>query len=141
MTRRMLMVAAALVLVAGMATAGCTERTSSEPPPDATGGAQLAQGLHELGDGTAQAVGVLEYQDLEGGFWSVVGGTQEQGSEGSTIVVVANAASFESQVAKLAGSQVIVTGKLLDGASIRMAGPEMEATSIEPFVPTGGPAE
>lgn len=129
-----------LTIAVGLAMTGCATPADT-PVPDAAGGSQLAQGLHELGDGTAQAVGVLEFQDLEGGFWAVTGSTPDQAGASGIIVVIANAQDLGARVDELAGSQVIVTGTLLDGASIRMAGPEMEATSIEAYQRGDGAAE
>lgn len=140
MGHRMRAATAALTFIVVMAVAGCAG-PADMPAPDAAGGSQLAQGLHELGDGTAQAVGVLEYQDLEGGFWAVTGTPPGQEGGNGIIVVIANAQDLGAQVDELAGSQVIVTGMLLDGASIRMAGPEMEATSIEAYQPVDGAAQ
>ena len=44
--------------------------------------------------------------------------------------VVANGADFAQQFKELEGLSVIVTGTRLDGASIRMAGPEIQATTV-----------
>jgi hypothetical protein len=92
-------------------------------------------------DGTVQVIGTLEYRDLEGGFWAVVDGTVAQGAEGSMVAVIANADQFSNETASLDGLAVIVTGKRLEGASIRMAGPEVEATSIVAADDTPSPAE
>ncbi len=97
-------------------------------PPAA--GSQLAPGLYELEDGSAQAVGTLEWRDVEGGFWVITGGTEAEGNVGVTVAVVANGQEFQSQLKPLEGKQVLVTGKTLDGASIRMAGPEIEIESV-----------
>ncbi len=118
----------------------------TKPPtatPDggaAAGGTQLAPGLYELEGGRAQAVGVLEYRDLEGGMWVIVGGTQAEGNEGATVAVIANPAEFSATLKELQGKRVIADGRKLDGASIRMAGPEIELGSIE-ALPEGGPAD
>jgi len=108
-------------------------------PPSA--GSQLAPGLNELEDGSAQAVGTLEWRDVEGGFWVITGGTEAEGNVGVTVAVVANGQEFQGQLEPLDGKQVLVTGKTLDGASIRMAGPEIEIDSVQAIDATPGPAE
>ncbi len=112
-----------------------------ETPPGDAAGSKLAPGLYDQPDGTVMAIGTLEYQDLEGGFWAVLDGTQAEGNVGSIAAVIANADKFSAQTSANKGLAVIVKGKRLDGASIRMAGPEIEATSIEPASDTAGPAE
>lgn len=136
---------AALAVFAILAVAGCaaTDNTTTTPPPagDPFNGTRLAPGLYDLDDGTAQAVGTLEWVDLEGGFWAVIGGTEATGDVGTTVAVIANAAEDDPVYAALAGKTVIVSGSRLDGASVRMAGPEMEASSISEISDTPGPAE
>lgn len=114
----------------------------SAPPSDSpAAGLRLAPGLYELEDGTAQAVGTLEYRDLEGGFWAVIGGTAAEGNEGEVVAVIANGSEFQDELKQLEGDQVTVTGRKLDGASIRMAGPEIEMVSVEGMSDTPGIAE
>lgn len=145
----------ALTLAFALSLAGCaTPAETPEPatPPaeqpgsgaagDPATGAMLAFGLHELEDGTAQAVGMLEYDaELEGGVWRIVGGTAAEGNEGEVFVVIANADAFSGQLEKLKGMAVMANGTLLDGASIRMAGPEMEISAIEAVSDTVEPAQ
>ncbi len=126
-------------VAAALFAAGCTPQ-AEVVPDDPAAGSQLAQGLHDMGDGSVQAVGILSYRNLEGGFWALTEGPEGSDS-GAVIVVVANAAEFEPRVAELAGTQVIVTGRRLEGASIRMAGPEMEAASVEAYGPSADPAK
>lgn len=116
------------------------ESPTAQPAPPAAG-SQLAPGLYQLKDGTSQAVGVLEWQDLEGGFWLVTGGTAAEGNVGSTVAVIANGDKYEDQLKGLEGRSVVVTGRALEGASIRMAGPEIEMVSIEEMDRTSGAAE
>jgi hypothetical protein len=115
------------------------------PPPvegeNPAAGSRLAPGLYDLEDGRAQALGTLGYSELEGGFWSIIGGTQAEGSEGGIVAVIANGAELESQLTPLKGKTVIVTGTRLNGASIRMAGPEIDVTQIEEISDTPGAAE
>ncbi|PKQ38331.1 MAG: hypothetical protein CVT59_03665 [Actinobacteria bacterium HGW-Actinobacteria-1] len=140
------------VLVIGIlaiALIGCAAKTEpaadqgSTPPVtgDAAAGSRLAFGLHDLEDGTVQAVGTLEYRDLEGGFWAIVGGTEADGNAGTVVAVIANPEEFTSQLETLSGKTVTATGKRFEGASIRMAGPEITITSIQEMSDTGGAAE
>jgi hypothetical protein len=134
------------LLVGILALTGCANQAPAPPEGggDAAGGAaglRLAPGLYDLEDGTAQAVGTLVWQDLEGGFWAVSGGTEAENNVGETVAVIANGAEFESELKPLEGKQVLVTGTRLEGASIRMAGPEIEMTAVEEISDTPGPAE
>ncbi len=138
-----------LAIVLAVAAVGCgqSENSSTGPEPEpvptespATG-SRLASGFYELADGTSQAIGTLEYRDLEGGFWAVVGGTAAEGNEGTVLAVIANADTFLDELKALDGTTVSVTGTVLEGASIHQAGPEIEATAIEAVNDTPGPAE
>lgn len=143
----------ALATVLALALAGCAstpeDTTGLEPEPapqespagGAASGSRLAAGLYDMEDGSVQAVGTLERSDLEGGFWVITGGTQAEGNVGETVAVIANGDAFAEQLSQLEGRTVLVLGKRLDGASIRMAGPEIEATGVEEMSDTGGAAE
>ena len=145
MRRKVIVVAVASLLA--LSIAGCGAQPTPEPepqPPTAenpAAGLRLAAGLYEQADGTAIAIGTLEYVDLEGGFWAVIGGTEADGNAGEVAAVIANGADFETELAPLAGMTVSVTGKKLDGASIRMSGPEIEMTAVEELSDTPGIAE
>lgn len=139
-------IAFALVLFAALAVSGCaaTETTTTAPPPAVDGaasGSRLAPGLYDLADGTAEAYGTLEWIDLEGGFWAVIGGTEATGDVGTTVAVIANAGKEDPTYVALARTSVRVVGSRLSGASVRMAGPEIEASSIEGFSDTGAAYE
>jgi hypothetical protein len=121
-------------------TPGSTPATSA-PPSNGAAGTRLAPGLYELADGSAQALGTLEYRNLEGGVWVIVGGTEATGDVGKTVAVIANAGELTARLDELKGTTVIATGKKLDGASIRMAGPEIAVTSIEKVDDTVDPAQ
>jgi hypothetical protein len=116
--------------------AGCTPA----PPTGGEDRMTFAPGLTQLSDGSAQAVGTLEYRDLEGGMWVIVGGTEPAGDAGGTVAVIANAQDLGSKLEMLKGMRVIAKGVKLDGASIRMAGPEITVTSIDEFSGTGSSA-
>jgi hypothetical protein len=142
---------ALIVLLVAGSLAACSPRTPvgipATPSPSTgrpTGGSdatQIAPGLYDLADGSVEAVGTLEYRDLEGGAWVIVGGVESGGTLGKTLAVIANAANLGSQLGALKGAQVVAKGKRLDGASIRMAGPEISVTSIKKSSDTPDPAQ
>lgn len=134
-----LLVFAALVAALPAALTGCGAGAADEPPaPPASstpGGAsagamKMAPGLYDLEDGTVQAVGTVEYRDLEGGFWAVIGGSEAEGDAGNVVAVIANGGDYATQLKGLEGLSVIVKGTRVEGASTRMAGPEIKATSV-----------
>jgi len=143
----------ALAALLALALAGCAaapeDTTGLEPEPvpqespagGAASGSRLAAGLYDMDDGSVQAVGTLERSDLEGGFWAVTGGTEAEGNVGAVVAVIANGDAMTEQLSRLEGRTVLVLGRRLDGASVRMAGPEIEATSVEELSDTGGAAE
>jgi len=137
-----------VVLTAMFALVGCASDSQEPDSSDVdtpagaddspAGGLRLADGLYDLEDGTAQALGRLEYVDLEGGFWAVVtGGT---GEDAETVVVIANGDEFAEELEALEGKTVSVVGTRLDGVSVRQAGPEMEMETIEELSDTGAEA-
>lgn len=102
-----------------------------------------APGLYDLGDGTAQAIGTLAWIDLEGGFWAVTDPTTA-GSEGTgptTIAVIANGDELDGELRPLEDSMVVLTGERFEGASIRMAGPEIVVETVDVIDDTPGAAE
>ena len=148
---RAVVIAGTALLFFALLISGCTGGDPSAPVPESetpsesvappASGLRLAPGLYELEDGTAQAVGTLEWSELEGGFWLITGGTESEGNVGETVAVIANGSEFERELKPLEGKQIFVTGKKLDGASIRMAGPEIEIDSVEEISDTPGIAE
>ncbi|KAF0209405.1 MAG: hypothetical protein Q8S43_01035 [Actinomycetota bacterium] len=136
-------------LVLAMALVGCTSSPTSKPitntPPPAVEtpatGTRLAPGMYDMQGGTVQAIGTLEYRDIEGGVWAIIGGTQADGNLGETVAVIANAAEFSGQLKALTGKTVIAIGRRAGGMSIRMAGPEMVLESISEISDTPGPAQ
>lgn len=141
-----------LVLAAALAFAmvGCTTSGQRDMPAvsdsgDAgsqpgSAGMRLANGIYDLEEGTVQAIGTLTHVDLEGGFWAVTGAPEAQGGEDAVIAVIANGSELQGTLEPLAGRTVSVLGARLEGASARMAGPEVEATSIEVLSDTVDPA-
>jgi len=145
------LVVSALLALLVISTGGCAQSETppspapsgepgAETPPPASG-LRLAPGLYELEDGKAQALGTLEWRDVEGGFWVIVDRTGAEGGDGAAVAVIANGAEFQDELKPLEGRQVIVTGDRLEGASVRMAGPEIEVDSIEEVSDTPGIAE
>lgn len=151
---RSILAAAAVLLAAVLLTAGACGGTSSpdaagsptptdgvsQPASGAAGGTKLAPGLYDLEDGTVQAVGTVEYRDLEGGFWAVVGGTQAEGDEGVVVAVIVNGNDFADEFRANEGMSFVIDGERAGEASIRMAGPEITATTVT-LASDGGPAE
>ena len=100
----------------------------------------MAPGLYDLEDGSVVAVGTVEYRDLEGGFWAVIGGTEAEGDAGQD-------RRRHRQRRRLRAGVPGQRGPLLRGlrhrageASIRMAGPEITARRVV-LAAEGGPAE
>lgn len=118
-----------------------TGGTDGNGSTDGAGSSRLAAGLYDMEDGTVQAVGTLAYQDLEGGFWAIVGGTGADANTDTIIAVINNSDEFLDQIESLEGKTVLAVGTRFDGATIRMAGPEIVITSIEEISDTGGAAE
>jgi len=132
--------------LAAVSVACAASPTPDTPPPgavptDPAGGTRLAPGLYDMPGGTVQAIGTLEHRDLEGGFWAVIDGTGAGGEQGTVVAVIANADEFVDETRQLEGLAVVVEGTRLDGASIRIAGPEIEATRIMAATDTSDPAE
>lgn len=145
MTARTIAILLAVLLVFSLAACAPMDDgdTAVEPPASdgaAGGSTQLAPGLYDLADGTVQAVGTLEWSDLEGGFWVITGGTAAEGNVGETVAVIANGSDLESTLEPLEGLAVVANGTRFEGASIRMAGPEIIVETIEE-ISGAGPAE
>ena len=124
---RLVMLMAAVVMALAACTAGV----------DSPSGTRVANGLHEMGDGTVVGVGVLERVELEGGYYALTGSPEG----GGTFAVIANPDEFASELEALIGATVQVTGTRFEGVSTRMAGPEILIHSIEEVSGSPGPAE
>ena len=111
--------------------------TSSSAP---AAGAKMAPGLYDLENGSVVAVGTVEYRDLEGGFWAVIGGTKAEGNEGEVVAVIANGEEFAGEFRGHEGLSFEVYGERAGDVSTRMAGPEITATRVVPAAEVG-PAE
>jgi len=137
------MLALAFALSLALVLAGCATddpATGIEDGDVGTPGTELrlAPGLYDLEGDTVQAIGTLTWVDLEGGFWAVVDTT---GAEDTNAAVIANGDELADVLAPLEGRQVSVVGERFDGMSIRMAGPEIIAETIEEIDDSPGAAE
>lgn len=110
-------------------------------PGEGAAGTRLAAGLYDQPDGTVLAIGTLEWNDLEGGFWAIVGGTQATGDAGTIVAVIPAVTRNDPAYANLAGKTVQITGERIKGASIRSAGPEVKVTSVSEITDTPGVAD
>lgn len=138
-----------LALALGAVLVGCAAEAPDSngtpdvgAPGDAAGGAaglRLANGIYDQEDGSVIALGVLEWVDLEGGFYALTGAPESEG--GGTIAVINNAEEFDDELEALLGKTVQVTGVRFDGATIRMAGPEIVIDSVDEISDTPGVAE
>jgi hypothetical protein len=122
-----------LILLAGVTAllmAGCaadTGQPEAEPVPLVS---LDPPGIYQAGDGQVRAVGIFDRVELEGGFWAVLGVADTDSAESQVVAVIPNAEELDLDLASFRGRYVEVAGTLLDGASIRMAGPEIEASSV-----------
>jgi hypothetical protein len=110
------------------------------PAADPASGSKMAPGLYDLADGTVVAVGTVEFRDLEGGFWAVVGEAEAEGNAGEVVAVLANGEEFAEQFRGSPGLSFEIRGERAGEVSVRMAGPEIKATSVT-LAGEGGPAE
>jgi hypothetical protein len=136
--RIILLALTALLSLALLAGCGSGDDTASGGSTSSLGAVDDAAtpappGLYDLPDGRKQALGVLEYRDLEGGFWAVVQAYPGQPTtQAGVVAVLANAEALEVDLEALEGSYVRADGKVLEGASVRMAGPELEVDELAP---------
>ena len=142
MPARMITLLLGLVLIFALVACAPADEPEAEAPDEMPGGdTRLAVGLYDLEDGTAQAIGTLAWIDLEGGFWAVTDPDATAGEGPTTIAVIANGDELERDLRPLEGSMVIVTGERFDGASIRMAGPEIVVETVEAIDGASGAVE
>ena len=139
-------IALALALVLGLALVGCAAAETPDvgAPDDAEGGSsglRLANGLYDQEDGSVIGLGVLEWIDLEGGFYALTRAPESEADPEANIAVIANADEFADELEALVGKTVQISGTRFDGASIRMAGPEITIESVEEISDTPGAAE
>ncbi len=129
--RGVIRVVAAIALVGALGLTGCArDQVPSIVAEPSRPAVVDPPGLYDGPRDTSRAVGVLDYVDLEGGFWAVTGVAATDAAESMIVAVIANAGPVESELASLRGHYVEVTGELSDEATIRMAGPEIIADEI-----------
>ncbi len=104
-----------------------TETTPTETTPTQPG--TVEPGIKDLPNGRVQASGTVRHVDLEGGFWALTKLPDDPlSSKVDIVVVVVNAEEVGLPI--LEGQDALVNGTLNEGASIRMAGPEMTADEV-----------
>lgn len=134
--------ALSIALVLG-ACAPAQTPAPSEPEPaeeeSPAAGSSLAPGLYDLEDGRVQAIGVLAWIDLEGGFWAVTDTTAA--GAGGNVAVLANGDELSRTLTPLTGKPVSIIGERFDGMSIRMAGPEIVVETVEEMSGAPGAAQ
>jgi hypothetical protein len=122
-----------LILLAGviaLLVAGCAVDTG-QPEPEPVPPVPLdPPGIYEAGDDQVRAVGIFDRVELEGGLWAVLGVADTDSAESQIVAVIPNAEELDLDLASFRGRYVEVVGIPLEGASIRMAGPEIEASSV-----------
>ena len=131
---RMMIRVAMVVALVGVTVAGLAGCARDQAPSIVTESSRPAvvdpPGLYDGPRDTSRAVGVLDFIELEGGFWAVTGVASTDAAESTVIAAIANADEVESRLVALRGRYVEVTGVIADDASIRMAGPEIVADEI-----------
>lgn len=122
-----------MIAVVSLTLWSCGSADSTTTASASVQPALVRPGLYELAGGRVRALGVLAYRDLEGGFWAVIDASPglPVAPDVHVVAVVTNAADLTSvDFEALEGHLVAVEGTLLDGATIRMAGPELDADSV-----------
>jgi len=120
------------VLLGFMYAPGCSSITGlfdrpTEPKPPAL----LDQpGIYDAPRGRVRVVGIFDRVELEGGFWAVVGVAPTESAASRVVAVIVNAEELGLDLMSLRGRYVEAIGTIVEGASVRMAGPEVEARSI-----------
>ena len=130
------------VLMLALALSGCAAADSdgssdgAEEPPPSEESPSLEMvappGIYDLPGGDSQALGILTYRDLEGGFWAVANtAIPEEAATADIVAVVLPAEGLEVDLQTMNGEYVSVVGTRSDGPSIYMAGPIIEAKTVE----------
>lgn len=136
---RFFLIAAVLM---GVALAGCGTSSPEEPgesseeasPTDEAPAFEMVAppGIYEMPGGDTQALGILTYRDLEGGFWAVVNtAVPEEAATAAVVAVIVPDDDIAPLMEPNRGKYVSVLGKREDGANLFMAGPVIEGKSIE----------
>ncbi len=127
------------VVLVGCGSAGSTEPPTSTtlPSPGLSTGTLARAGLYAVEGGRTYALGVLAYRDLEGGFWAVVDAMPGQPTDTAKVIaVLVGADKLGVDLQALQGRYVSADGTLADGASSRMAGPELAVDNLKEVTDT-----
>lgn len=131
------------VLLMALVLAGCTSSETPDEPREESGETSPTDegpvfemvappGIYEMPGGETQALGILTYRDLEGGFWAVVNtAVPEEAATADVVAVIVPDDDIAPLMESNIGKYVSVVGNLEDGANIYMAGPVIEGKSIE----------
>jgi hypothetical protein len=125
----------ALTLSACATPAGEPQPAAAPPPPGSSekaGG--LVSGIEELGGGRVVASGWIDYVDLETGFWAVMSASPVQSAVQPAVVAVLLPGKVTAkELENVKGTFVGAEGVLQEGASIRMAGPEVVVDALRVY--------
>jgi hypothetical protein len=135
---------AAALLVTTLALSACASTTvppTSAPaplPPGASGkvGAMPVAAVTDLGGGRVVANGWVAYEpELEGGFWAVMDMAPSTSSvvQPKIVAILLPGTVTVEQLKNVEGTFVGAEGVLQEGASIRMAGPEVVVDALRAY--------
>ena len=125
-----------LVMILLVTAVGCAApRSSAPPPPGSSGkvGAMPEPGITELGGGRVVANGWVTEVDLESGFWAIDSLPPTSSANHTTVAVLLPGKVTAEQLANVRGTFVGAEGVLQQGASIRMAGPEIVVDALRVY--------
>jgi hypothetical protein len=131
--------ALSLVLMLGGCSTPAAPPTPSPapPPPGSSGkvGALPAAGIADLGDGRVVAHGWVASEDLEGGFWAVMDIAPSTSSvvQPKVVAVLLPGKVTSEELKNVEGTFVGAEGVRQEGASIRMAGPEIVVDALRVY--------
>jgi hypothetical protein len=134
------MLLAALSLLAltlsACATPGSEPQPAPAPPPPGSSGkvGGLVVGIEDLGGGRVVASGWVDYVDLESGFWAVMSAAPTQSAvQPEVVAVLLPGEVTTADLENVKGTFVGAEGVLQEGASIRMAGPEVVVDALRVY--------
>lgn len=113
---------------------GEPQESEEETVPDETPslGMVAPPGIYELPNGDTQALGILTFRDLEGGFWAVVDtAVPEEAATAAIVAVILPDDDIAADMQTYNGQYVSVVGNREDEPNIYQAGPIIEGKSIE----------
>jgi hypothetical protein len=104
------------------------------PPPGASKKAgDLVAGIEDLGGGRVVASGWVYYVDLETGFWAVSSTAPQESHQPEVVAVLLPGKVTAAELENVKGTFVGAEGVLQEGASIRMAGPEIVVDALRVY--------